>query len=478
MSFVPTDSLNIYETINLSSSQLRQQLGTDLAAPSIFHGIKVNTFGNSRKNPFFKIKAIAMDPSISKEDRMMAVRYMCSIPHKDKLPNTIEAACSILNDERYPIGERYFFFSNNEKNIKLDDHIVRACHIYFFQYAKPSNDKQARCPVVLRLLSAQYIYMNISHNTPEWEEARTFILTIALDQEETVRLRSEAADILCRKVDLNDASVGRDVIRELGDLYNDNKFKTIYTNAQNAHNETITESVMEVVRNLAATRPKVIEDSPTGFSDIAEHKTSVGRNTGEIYEKIIKLTEQFEPQRKAKIHSAFNFVLIYPAKYETLCLSDILVLVWERICSQPDNIRKELENRLLEELYEMDETCGTGLLTRIVNILSGYTDDDNLQIRMSINDQLRSNIFARLGTNMRFLPESQQDEILTEISSDNSSKKLAKEFVESYSVYEELKEEFVASQNTTSTIKKNLLSIKQFDEIYKKCIADFLGLSS
>lgn len=454
-------SPDLYGTVDLSIRDLTDQLSGDYL-PAKFYGLECSTFGSSRKNPFFKLKAVAINIENPIEDRMRAVRFMDQIPHVQKVVNTVEAAISIIEDERTPIGERYFFMSNHEKQCKLSDHVVRDCHLHFFGYSKSNIS----IPLILRLLSAQYIYCTFAHCTPAWVDCHEFIINLALDVDETVRIRSEAADILCRKVNKNDSYIGIAVIKELGELYNKNKMSSIYTNAQNAHNESITESVMNIIRALLAARSikaSTVQCIETFTGDALAVKGE--ENTGNIYERLLVLTANND--RKSRIFAAFNYILIYPAKYEGITLSDVLCLVWNKICDQPLEIKSELEIRLLQELFEMDETCGSGLCSRLINVLSGFVEEEGMQIKMSFKDQLRANVFARLQANMRMLSGSDQDTILAEMAEDDNPKMAAKEFVESYTVRPELLTEFVGA---------GLLELNLFEQIYNQCIADFLGL--
>lgn len=457
---------------NLTYTNRSLYLGDVL--PSKFYDINLYSMGHTKTNPFHKLKQVAMNTLNPMEDRMQAVRYMNKIPHIDMLKYTLEACISIIEDENHPIGERFFFFSNNESGTKLNDYLMRDCYLHYFKY---SIDKKHH-PLILRLLTAQYIYMSIDHDKDIWEDARRFIINTAIDTNETVYIRSEAADILGREIIKEDGEIGDDIIDQLGELYVDNKISTIYTNSQNAHNETITESVMSVVKNLAQTYKNLLtpvksnantnenENDVIGFTDSALGENNEINNTGHIYEKIIKLTQNIEEQRKDKILSAFNYILVYPAKYEGLKLNEILVLVWYKIQEQNDEIKCELENRLLQELYDMDNTCGTGLLTRLINILSGYIQDDKFQIKMSIKDQLRSNVFARLSCNLKLMPERDQEIILTELATEGSDKSAVKEFLDFYSVKDELYDEFV---------KTELINEDDFLIMYDKCIRDFIG---
>jgi hypothetical protein len=235
----------------MSSRAIQSEFGsTGELQPARFYGITISKLGDSRKNPWKKLKAVALDPKVPIEDRMRAVRYMDRVPHINRLEGCLEAAKAIINYEDCPIGQRYYFFSTNEKIVKLGGDIVKACHAYFFT----AGFERSHWPLILRLLSASQIYTTERHHLPIWTQAREFVLKLAIDPQETVRIRAEAADILCRCVTMEDAMIGRKVIADLGDLYMTNKMTTVYSNAQNAHDNTITESVMAVIRALLKER--------------------------------------------------------------------------------------------------------------------------------------------------------------------------------------------------------------------------------
>lgn len=457
-----------FYTMTLSHRELQHHSGSEEVIPARFCGVSLNTMGmtSRHKNPFFKLKSIAMDRTQTPEDRMQAVRYMIKIPHVRMVSNAIEAAKDILGDYSIPVQQRYFFFSNNEKYFKLEGNIVKECHVHYFNNVASFSD-----PLILKLLSAQFIYCTFGHKEQDWISSREFIIALAKDKQETVHIRSEAADILCRNIDREDMAIGREVIKELGNLYSDNKRTTIYTNAQNAHDETITESVMSAIRVLAAEKKdkerkqKVSEEKIISFTAAAAGEKAVDTSS-DVFEKILSLTKTFDTERKDKIISSFKYLIIYPAKYEGLTLSDILLLIWNKIQDQAPDTKKELENRVLEELFDMNQTCGTGQITRLINILSGYVHGEGLEVKMSVKEQLRSNVFARLGRNLRMMSAKDQDKILEEIGTDGLSKGTAKEFLESYSVYDELREEFVDS---------GLIDKAEFDKVYKKCTSDFIG---
>ena len=70
-------------------------------------------------------------------------------------------------------------------------------------------------------------------------------------------------------------------------------------------------------------------------------------------------------------------------------LFDVLLLVWYEIKNSPH--KEELERCLLEEFLNMNGQCTTGHLSRIVNILSGFSD--HVFIKISYKDQMKNYIF-------------------------------------------------------------------------------------
>ena len=170
-----------------------------------------------------------------------------------------------------------------------------------------------------------------------------------------------------------------------------------------------------------------------------------------------------EKEKINKIMSSLERIMIDTAKYELLSMSDVLVLVWEYICQSEH--RDELEKRLLQELEEMDETCSTGHLSRILNILSGYFKVNTVKI--TFKDQLRSNIFARYTKLIKLLPEDKQEKIQTEMTlNDTNQKDTIKMFLMDFNLEETLYKEFVSQGH---------MDVSEFYETYEKTIEDFFG---
>lgn len=431
----------------VKKDEYSQQIGTFDYLPVNFLGINTSTFTDSyipddKEHPFLSLKRFAMDNSVSFEDRIQCIRYMCFIPYKDYVSHCVEASKTIIENDNYDIYNRYFFFANNSKNTKLDGHVVHELHPYFFTLSKDRN-----YPLELTLMSARYIIDQYDYLSDERNIVLEYILDVADDKNESIYARSECADILITLGEGNEIIFGEQVIEELGDLYFENKHKTIYTNAQNAHNETINENTRNIVRALYKEYLKT-----KTYNDLV--KTS--------YEEIHKELSNIDNSEETndKLHSFFYRVMTDPFRFERLSLSDIVLLVYNKICSFEN--KNDLMKRLLEEIIDCDDSCTTGYFTRIVNTLNGFINNKDMCFNINPRDELRSVIFARINRNIRSLPEKTRESVLEAIEEANFG--VFEEFMDYYSPEDEIRKEY-----------SGLIEEEEFNKIFSKCVDEFIG---
>ena len=434
------NQVNLEELPNgLVDDSYNQHLSSFEYIPKTFLDINTSLFGNSRNNPFLILKQKAQDESVNIEDRMQCVRYMCKIPFKDYITHSIDAGKTIILVNNYDPYKLFYFYANNDKYIKLDDHVVYGLHPTFLQRCVAEN-----LPFELMMLVCKAIFITYPFDSDERTEVLEYVLNIADDVNESICARAECADLLFTFGEGDEIFFGKKIINQLGELYNENKIKTVWSNSQNVHTESIQSSVLDVVKTL--------------------HRKMCERNIEVTIEGIKEsLIEHFT--QISHLHSIEDMVntfcyriLVDPSKYVGLTLFDIFVLVWRVI--QESEHREELLLRLLEEIMEMDGTCSTGYLTRIVNVLSGYVESEELQLRLSPKDELRSAVFARVMARIRSQPDQVRNDLLEDL--DTGDKMMFDEFMEIYSPYDELLLEY-----------SKLLSIEEFNEIFNQCIKEF-----
>lgn len=403
--------------------------------PFTFLGLKTSSFGNTLNNPFYKIRDIAIDTNKTFEDRCEAVRYMQRIPHVNR-KETINSMLSILKHILFSFIKRYYFMSNNDRIIKLDYDLVNTGHKCVYDDFDSLN-----APLHYKINSSQHILTQLRLEDYDKDEVQSFLLNIGKDTNKSLNLRAEACDILSRCAwDIPIKEEAKKIIEELGEDIS--VLRTIYTNSQNVHNEHITDSFLQTLRSLKS-------------------DTLITHNIDEI-NGLLKL--EIHSNNYDKLSNVFQQILINTARYDDLTLTEILLLIYERICDHPSH--EELKKRLIEEMCDMDGTCSTGYLSRLLNVLSGFYDNV-APVRISYKDQLRSNIFARFTFYISTLNEHNKNSIVEEISKGDNDKDLIMEFLSMYDVHEELYDEF-----------KPYVTDKDYNDIYTRCKNDYFGFET
>jgi hypothetical protein len=413
--------------------------------PKKFLDINTSTFGSTTKNSFLELKQKILLDSTSFEDKCQGVRYLCHIPYLNALEHCLECCKNILENDSYDLSQRFYFFSNNEKYFKLEDHLVFNCYKLFFDLCLERN-----YPYYFTLLCCKYMIQNVPEKSYIFR-AKQFLYDISADQNETIQSRAESIDTLLEYGNLSDRDYANKQLETLGDNYVENLKMNIYTNTQNIHNETIQLSIRNMLRNLIKENYKIKHEKEYHIEDIHNWILKYSTMLNKDSEKYIKI---------------LNRLLTDPSKYEGYTLSDILLLVWKRIYTFNIDTIETLQKRFFEELDDMDETCSSGHLSRILNILSGFIKDEEYQLKINPKDSLKSAIFARLNSQLRKLGIKEQEEILEALASNKKEDKfILEEYITYYSPKEELEEEY-----------KGLLKEEEFNSIYELTIKEYMGL--
>ena len=152
-------------------------------------------------------------------------------------------------------------------------------------------------------------------------------------------------------------------------------------------------------------------------------------------------------------------------EYE-LSLSDILILIWNKIKSSKD--KDEMEKRLIEELTDMNGLCATGHLSRLINVMSGFYEG---VIKISYKDQIKTYVYRHYNKVLETHPD--QEIILDEMTEDSDKggsddkKTNILKMIEISNNKEELYNEFVTS---------GLISENEFNEHYKYAVNSYCGI--
>lgn len=161
--------------------------------------------------------------------------------------------------------------------------------------------------------------------------------------------------------------------------------RTVYSDSQNVHNSKINQSVIKCLEHLFSKYQHLIvlqeiDMKPTNNRQKFEHKVNILTDVRGIIVAKYK-------DKKDIINSSIDYIRTSTAIFGEMELGmiDAFLALWFWI--QDHKYKDELENRLLEELKEMHGLCTTGHIARLMNVMQGFTEDENLSIRISNRDQ-------------------------------------------------------------------------------------------
>jgi hypothetical protein len=254
--------------------------------------------------------------------------------------------------------------SDVSRNLQVDNGPVgvsRIClqnYISYFHHAFLACEK---IPTRYRILSAGYLMSNDIHI----DECEQILISFSTDTDLDYNLRADSSDTLLRLGSHVGKSIGRQTITMLG---KSGGLRTIYNDKQNVHVKEIDESVTSFLNNLA----------------------DVNVNTKYEPSVIAEYLCLLSPENSEKINSSMIRITIDQALYNGYSLVGIFTKMWFMI--QNSESKSLLENRLVEELVDMSDTCGSGHVNRLVNVMSGF----GFTMNIGFKNQIKNNLFARL----------------------------------------------------------------------------------
>lgn len=241
-----------------------------------------------------------------------------------------------------------------------------------------------------RILASQNILRSSNSNIDK-DNIEELLLNLALDDNETDNRKADAADTLL-SLSSNPTRINqaKKIIITIGIKESDGCVHTLFNNSQNVHNETITQSVKEILKFLAGLKYK--------------SSLSLDKCSNEIRDLIITKPDDLQGRINVSLSRIQLDKIVYPYN---LSLGTIFMRVWSYIKNH--EYRKSMTERLIEELNDMSDTCSSGFVSRICNSITGYGE---FNLRISYFDQIKANFSGRLNKIIRDLPSSNDKSIL------------------------------------------------------------------
>jgi hypothetical protein len=176
--------------------------------------------------------------------------------------------------------------------------------------------------------------------------------------------------------------------RQRNILNNHNRKNTVYTDTQNVHNNMINESVINI--------SKKIHDNPSIISRLINIELEIQENYKD-YEV-----------NKEKILSSLERINNDSAVFKDgITINEIFNKITNYISNS--SYRKELIQRLAEELVDMNGLCSTGHLSRLINVIQGFPDTpEDLKIKINPKDEIYASIQSYLNSEIQKSENSEQ----------------------------------------------------------------------
>lgn len=284
------------------------------------------------------------------------------------------------------------------------------------------------------ILSSVWIFEN-SNLEEDKDECKNILNELCNYEKDEIK--ADAADMILKMItDELSRKLALSTILKLGG-------KTVLTNhifgsEQNVHNSELNQSIIENCNKLASIH---IPES-TKFENVVEYLVSIAPNKEKITVSLLRIGMDS---------------LRYPGSQT---LKSIFLRVYTCI-NENENIRGELIKRLFEELEEMSNLCGSGHVSRLINVLSGF--NLGFDMKIGIKAILKSRLFMLIQKRIEMIEdENKKDKILEQLSWDHTKdtdKIEWNEFIrENYEIlYKTLKSE-------------NNIEEKEFDDYFKQII--------
>ena len=258
-------------------------------------------------------------------------------------------------------------------------------------------------PLQFIILSGQYLLHKCDLKQDIKIIVQDHLVNLAGNVNNDYNRRADASDVLIRLGDEKYKEMAKKIIKMLGKL-DSGKSNSIFDNSQNVHTEELEISALEILEHLNYLTTMKHNDEFIDYDYVYNQIMLIIKEnelilSSELPNHRVCLTEE----NIDKIHLALNRILIDRTLYSkfNVSLSNVLIKVWSYIQTRDNDIKLEMQNRLIEELIEMADTCFSGYILRLINSVTGFGE---LNLKISWEDQIISNLTGRLNAAARDIP--------------------------------------------------------------------------
>jgi hypothetical protein len=404
-------------------------------------------YDDNKENGYQCFLCICNDKRAHSLSTPIRIDIIRTLMETDKHYNeTLKLFIQILTDKKLPCEYRY------KTLLSIQRDTTRSCIPKYIDEAYFTFVECNDITTNFRILASQYLLQKPGY--PLKSKVEDIIIGFATDTALDYNIRADASDLLIRCGTPRGKIVGKEIITLLG-RDNVGKNLNVYTNLQNVHDENIDASIESILLQISSIKCK---EKDGKFIDLSF-----------IWSEIETMTSRLSQEDRDKINSSLLRISIDQQIYSgSQTLKSVFCKVWQIIGEHTE--RDSLYIRMIDELIDMADTCSSGHLSRIVNILSGFTVNGNIvSINIGWEKQLQSNLVARLNARIKLVDDEEKkyailEEMMTPGGLDTKPK--LSEFFRTnlLNIRDELYSEFVGEKH---------ISDEQFEEYFRNAIEFF-----
>jgi hypothetical protein len=455
-----------------SNPNIDEDLCSYSYVPREFLGMKTETLGfhisGQDVSPFLQLKnkIISEGSQIDVQDRMQAVRYLCNIPYTNHVLHCVEAALPIVKDESIDVYKRYYFFDNKDKYFRLDDHVVQFLHPAFFKYGLKVGC--AKVPFELLLHSAEYIFKFYGAETIVRQQALDWCLDQVEDDTQDIAVKVNIIKLLLHLGQEDEKAFASEQLEILG-LADVEDFE-LSDREKLCH---------DLLRALQTTYTLSEDDTPQGlFTQLVQYvnqtivSSTVSTNKGGMKtsksKKDKKATNEEASKTEAlnKVQQFFEDVIHSEQQIQSIPSSQIAILLFKFLTSSASItplVRQEVYKRLYEVVLMSSTSEITTSVVELVCTLENFCTPRVFQLKPTVEERLRNDLFAALNKALHDMPERMRKEVQT--SRKSQDKAPVREFLRFFDDEKDcLQEDY-----------KNDCSVKEFETLYQKITNEWMN---
>ena len=205
-------------------------------------------------------------------------------------------------------------------------------------------------------------------------------------------IKMEIADIFLLNNRVERGNEMLDILRGFIRVTDAKDIKTVYDDSQNVHDARVNESVLTASHRLI----ELFSETDFDRKEILETLQDIDQSCTDVVNDVIDRIE-IDTARFSHGDDRFSLYNVF---------SNLWVFITRH--KQQD----ELKTRLLEELNEMHSYCSTGHLSRLINVIQGYTEDPKLCIKISEQSQIKAVVSVILEKILSNAPEDVMDSMI------------------------------------------------------------------